>query len=296
MVNFFKFWVLFGLLGGVMACTPTPDATIGLDQAVHSKTDTVIATVNGSAIYKSDILIAAQAQSLIDEEDDFPRTDPRFQTVLDELIDQRLLALDAVTQKIDQDEDAKLRLAAARERILSNLRVEHYLRVTVSETAIRRMYEEQAKLAARGDEIRARHILTETKAEAEDILMALKDGTDFATLAKANSIDAGSADRGGDLGYFTSDMLSTDFTKPVFAASKGEIIGPVKSNFGWHIAKVLDRRPAPQPTFEEMRPKIANFMTFDAIQELVTNLRRDAEIEINADASVTEDKALNNDE
>jgi len=60
-------------------------------------------------------------------------------------------------------------------------------------------------------------------------------------------------------------------------------VGPVKSEFGWHIAEILDRRPAPQPSFEALQPKIANFMTFDAIQDLLKNLREGSEVEIVAD-------------
>lgn len=269
----------------LVSCTPKDTETRpALEKVARMSGDVVVARVNGTNIFESDVTLAAQEQGLVDEGISFPKTDARYRGVLDELIDQRLLALDAQSQGLNADREAKIRLAAARERILGNIRVERHLREVVNEASIRRMYEEQAKLAARGDEVRARHILVEEKAKAEELLQALEDGGNFEALAKANSIDEGSAARGGDLGYFTQDMLNGRFTRPVFDAAKGTRIGPIKSEFGWHIAEILDRRPAPQPSFETLKPKIANFMTFDAIQELLKNLREGADVEIMTDA------------
>lgn len=256
------------------------DTRPALETVARAGSDPVVARVNGTQIFASDVNLSAQEQGFVDEGISLPKRDDRYRGVLDELIDQRLLALDAENQGLNAERDAKIRLAAARERILGNMRVERHLRETVNEAAIRRMYEEQAKLAARGDEIRARHILVDEKAKADNLLKQLKNGADFAALARVHSLDEGSAERGGDLGYFTQDMLNIDFTRPIFNAGKGTRIGPLKSEFGWHIAEVLDRRPAAQPSFEDLKPKIVNFMTFDAIQDLLTDLRGDAEVVI----------------
>lgn len=275
------------------ACAqPETETRPALESVARASGDTVVARISGTELFASDVDLAAQEQGLVDEGISLPKTDARYRGVLDELIDQRLLALDAESQGLNADREAKIRLAAARERILGNMRVERHLRETVNETSIRRMYEEQAKLAARGDEVRARHILVEEKAKADEILKKVEAGEDFAALAIENSIDAGSAERGGDLGYFTQDMLNGRFTRPVFNAGKGERIGPIKSEFGWHIAEVLDRRPAPQPSFEALQPKIANFMTFDAIQDLLKELREGAEVEIIADIAATSDTKI----
>ena len=269
------------ITASLMACTPVEtENRPALETVARAGGDAVVARVNGTKVFASDVNLAAQEQAMVDEGISLPKTDPRYQSVLDELIDQRLLALDAEAQGLNSDREAKIRLAAARERILGNIRVERHLRDTVNEASVRRMYEEQAKLAARGDEVRARHILVEEKAKADALLKKLENGEDFAALAIANSIDEGSAERGGDLGYFTQDTLNAQFTRPVFNAGKGERVGPIKSEYGWHIAEVLDRRPAAQPSFEDLKPKIANFMTFDAIQDLLKDLRGSAEVEI----------------
>lgn len=266
------------------SCTPNGAETRpALDNVARATGDTIVAQVNGTPIFASDVDLSAQEQGLVDDGLSLPNTSPLYSDVMDELIHQRLLALDAESQGLNADREAKIRLAAARERILGNMRLERHLRETVNEASVRRMYDEQSKLAARGDEVRARHILVEKKTEADAVLKKLESGEDFAALATENSIDQGSADRGGDLGYFTQDMLNDRFTRPVFNAGKGERIGPIKSEFGWHIAEILDRRPAPQQSFETLQPEIANFMTYEAIQSLLKTLRKDADVEILVD-------------
>lgn len=274
-------------LSFIASCTPSGTETRpALETVARAGGDKVIAHVNGTELFASDVDLAAQEQGFIEEGLSLPNTDERYRGVVDELIDQRLLALDAASQGLNTDRETKIRLAAARERILGNIRVERHLRDAVNETSIRRMYDEQAKLAARGDEVRARHILVEEKAKADELLKKLEAGGDFAELAIEHSLDQGSATNGGDLGYFTQDMLNERFTKPVFNTGKGERLGPIKSEFGWHIAEVMDRRPAAQPSFESLRPQIANFMTFNAIQELLTELRDSAEVEILAETKI----------
>ncbi len=252
----------------------------GIAVSDRDENDPAVARVNGIEIYKSDILRFARANGQFENGEPIGVNDPAFAQLIEELIDQRLLALDAIEIDLDKDQEARLRLQAARERILGNLRVERHLQKTVTEDAIKRLYEEQAKLAARGDELRARHILVADKSTADELLASLETGEDFASLAKANSLDRGTASRGGDLGYFTRDMLDQAITTPMFQAAKGELVGPVKSDLGWHIAEVLDRRSVPQPTFETLKPRLENFMTFDAIQDLLSDLRDTNDVEI----------------
>jgi len=127
---------------------------------------------------------------------------PIFQKMLDELIDQRLLALDALRRSFDQEDETRRRLSVARERILGNVLVENHLKDKVSEETVRRMYDEQAGLRDRGVEIHARHILVKSENEAQSLVERLAEGADFTGLAKEFSEDEGSRDKGGDLGYF----------------------------------------------------------------------------------------------
>ena len=139
-----------------MACTPGAGNRLSGDTAIQvtdrDASDQPVARVNGTEIYKSDILRFARAQGQFENDEIVDVTDPGFKQLIEELVDQRLLALDAIAADIDKDREARLRLVAARERILGNLRVERHLQEVVTEDAVKRLYEEQSKLAARGDD------------------------------------------------------------------------------------------------------------------------------------------------
>lgn len=249
-----------------------------IDTKTKRAGDKAVAQVNGTSIYQSDLERAAAAQGLIAEGVPLLSTDAAYKTVLEELIDQRLLALDAMSQSLDQTPETKRRLQAARERLLGNIRIEDHLKTQVNETTIRKMYEAQVKLAERGQERRARHILLRDKNAALDVFEALQGGANFTELAREKSIDSGTANKAGDLGYFSRDMLDTAFTSAVFKADIGDRIAPFKTEYGWHVTEVMDARTPPKASFEEMRPQIVNFMTFDAIQSLLKDLRESGEV------------------
>jgi len=242
--------------------------------------DTEVAEIDGTKIYLSDVERTAAAQGLIEAGSPLTPGQPIFQKVLDELIDQRLLALDALRQSLDQEDETRRRLAASRERILGNVLVENHLRDKVNETTIRRMYDEQAGLRDRGDEVLARHILLKDEEAAQEVAKKLDEGADFAQLATELSEDTGSRDKGGNLGYFTNDMLEPKFTQVAFSLKKDEISEPFETSFGWHILQIQNRRRAPQPGFEDMRDEILNFMTYDEIQTLLKSLRAQGEVKL----------------
>ena len=253
--------------------------------------DTEIASIDGTKIYLSDVERTAASQGLIEVGSPLTPGQPIFQKVLDELIDQRLLALDALRRSLDQEDETRRRLSVARERILGNVLVETHLKDKVSEATIRRMYDEQAGLRDRGTEIQARHILLKTEEEAVTMVAKLSEGADFAALAKEFSEDEGSREKGGDLGYFTNDMLDEVFTQQAFATQKGERSAPFETEYGWHIVEVQNRRQAPQPSFEEMRGEILNFMTYDEIQILLKSLRAQGEVKLLFGQAVTQKDA-----
>jgi len=242
--------------------------------------DTEVAEIDGTKIYLSDVERMAASQGLIEKGSPLTPGQPIFQKILDELIDQRLLALDALRQSLDQEDETRRRLSAARERILGNILVENHLKNTVNETTIRRMYDEQASLRDRGDEVQARHILLKDDETAKEIAKKLSEGRDFAALAREMSEDEGSRDSGGNLGYFTNDMLEAKFTQVAFATQKGDISEPFETDYGWHILQVQNRRKAAQPSFEEMRSEILNFMTYDEIQNILKSLRAQGDVKL----------------
>jgi len=249
--------------------------------------DTVVAKVGSADILYSEVQRAAIEQGLIEPQapltgrvtpDVAPMAATAFNMALDSLIDQKLLAQDAQREGIDKTDEAKRRLAVARERLLSSMRIETYIRDTVTEAAMRKLYDTQAEFADFGDEIRARHIVVESEDDALELAKQLSDDGDFEALAADLSIDVDTRDRGGDLGYFTYDMLAPDFVGPIFASKKGQAIAPFETGKGWHIVQVLDRRSPDAKSYEDSREALRNFLTFDAIETLTRQLREQGDV------------------
>jgi peptidyl-prolyl cis-trans isomerase C len=155
------------------------------------------------------------------------------------------------------------------------------------------VYNEAIKQTPNEQEVRARHILVATEGEAKDIEAQLKSGADFATLAKQKSKDPGAAE-GGELGYFTKDQMVPEFAEAAFKLDKGQISDPVKTQFGWHVIEVEDKRIKPTPTYDEVKGQLENYVARRAQAELVDNLRKSATIErLDRPASQANPSALN---
>lgn len=133
------------------------------------------------------------------------------------------------------------------------------------------------------EQVRASHILVNTKEEADQILGELKNGADFTKLAKAKSQDPGSKDQGGDLGFFPRGKMAPEFEQAAFALNKGELSGVVKTQFGYHIIKVVDKKPAVVPTFaekkEEVRDQLLNDKLKEQVPEWLDKIKQAAKIE-----------------
>jgi peptidyl-prolyl cis-trans isomerase C len=127
--------------------------------------------------------------------------------------------------------------------------------------------------------VHARHILVATEDEAKAVLADLKKGADFATLAKEKSKDPSGKTNGGDLGYFTKEQMVPEFAETAFKLPKGQLSEPVKTQFGWHIIKVEDKRTKPVPTYEQVKPQLEQYVMRNAQAEILTKLRADAKIE-----------------
>ena len=132
-------------------------------------------------------------------------------------------------------------------------------KAAVTDAAMKKVYDEAVKQQGNEQEVRARHILVPTEAEAKAILVEIKKGTDFAEMAKQKSKDPGAAAEGGDLGYFTKDQMVPEFAEQAFKMNKGDVSDPVKSQFGWHIIKVEDKRSKPAPAFEAVKEQVEQY-------------------------------------
>jgi peptidyl-prolyl cis-trans isomerase C len=134
------------------------------------------------------------------------------------------------------------------------------------------------KSAAGQEEVRARHILVDNEDEAKAIVDQLRAGGDFAAIAKEKSKDPGGAE-GGDLGYFTKDQMVPEFAEVAFKMYPGQLSNPVKTQFGWHIIKLEDKRTKQPPEFDKVKGQIEAFLARKAQTDFVAGLRKTAKIE-----------------
>lgn len=258
-------------------CGDTPDTPS--DNRSLRIESLAVATVNGNTIYLSDVELEAVAQGVIAPGEPFDQTHPEFRTILDQLIDQRLLAQEAVRRRLDRSEGARHRLQVARERILGNILVENLVASDVTEEAIREMYAEQVRLQQLGDEVRISLITVADEETANLVTGELAAGAEFSALAFQYSTDANSRIEGGDLGYVAPADQPEPFSSTIGDTPVGSVSEPFEHEGNWHILKVNDRRQRAPKTLEEMRPDIVTFLTYSEINQILRSLRTGAEIE-----------------
>lgn len=259
---------------------PAPELLFVADEAA-SDAD-VAARVGDTVITLGEVRREAAARELVDEPALLHPAAPDFQRVLQDLIDQRLLALEAARLGLQDDAEARRRLAAAQERILGNILVETVVADAVTEEAVQRVYEEQRRLAPSEVELRARHILVATREEADEVARLIAEGTDFAQLAARVSQDPATRFEGGDLGYFTRGGILPAFAQVAFDTAEGEVSAPFQTEYGWHVLTVTDRRRQPQPGLDERRADIVRFLTLQGIDTLLSQIRESYPVSISS--------------
>ncbi|WP_245282576.1 MULTISPECIES: peptidylprolyl isomerase [Chelatococcus] len=249
---------------------PAPAQSQAADEAK------VLARVDGEPITALDLEIAAQ-----DLGDRLPAmADAQRQDYLiGYVIDLRLGAKAARAAKVDAAPDFERRLAYYRDKVLLDEYLQRQVEQAVTPEAAKALYDETMKNLKPEDEVRARHILVENEEDAKKVVARIEAGEDFAKVAGEMSKDPGSAKEGGDLGYFTKDRMVKEFAEAAFALAPGKVSAPVKSQFGWHVIKVEDKREKPLPTFDEVKEQVEAYLARKAQQDLILALRKDAKIE-----------------
>ena len=208
---------------------------------------------------------------------------------LDNLIVRELLIQEAIHNGIDKEKETAAFIEEMKKRILVDkvFKKEVDGKVSVSEDDIKKFYNEHPEEIKNPDEIRANHILLKTREEAEMVRKKIKDGIKFEDAAKKYSVDSGSKDSGGDLGFFSRGMMVPEFDEAAFKLNIGEISDIVQSQFGFHIIKVLEKRPGKQKSFDEAKQEIEKKLLSNKRKErfdvLVAELKAKAKITINND-------------
>ncbi|RTL53742.1 MAG: peptidylprolyl isomerase [Bradyrhizobiaceae bacterium] len=235
----------------------------------------VVAKVNGSEIRQSDVTAAeSELGPSLAQMDPAARRD----AIITFLIDLKIVAKAAEDKKIADTPEFKQKMAFLRSRVLMDNLLAQEGKAAVNDASMKKVYEEAAKQITGEEEVHARHILVDTEDQAKEVIAELKKGADFAELAKKKSKDPGASD-GGDLGFFTKDQMVPEFSAAAFALKPGEISEPVKSQFGWHVIKVEEKRPRKAPDFDQVKPQIEAFVVRKAQADYVAKLRSEAKIE-----------------
>lgn len=251
--------------------------------------DPVVATVNGQPIYLSELEIAQQA--LPAQYRNVPLQSV-FPALLERIINAKLVVADAKKNKADADAAYKKRMVFVEEQVIQDYWLTKEVGKRITPEKMQERYQEKLKSMPAEEEVHARHILVATEQEAKDLLAELKKGTAFDKLAREKSTDKASGAEGGDLGWFKRTDMVKEFSDAAFNLKKGELSdAPVKTQFGFHVIKVEDRRQAPPPSFEELSDQIREELGREAVGHFFDQLRSTAKIEkFNIDGSKVEAK------
>lgn len=237
----------------------------------------VVAKVGDAEITKSDVDLAVGGldPQLAQLPDDQKRA-----AALSGLIDVKLLAKDADKEGLQNDEAFKKRIAYLTERELHNAYFKKHVVDAVTAEEVKARYDAEIAKITPPEEVKARHILLKTEDEAKAVIKELDGGKDFATLAKEKSTDPNKAD-GGDLGYFTKDRMVPEFSEAAFKLEKGKYTEtPVKTQFGYHVILVEDKRTQAPPTLDQVEPQVKQLVMRDKYVALLEAAKKKSAVDI----------------
>jgi peptidyl-prolyl cis-trans isomerase C len=260
-----------------MKFTPTLIALAILSMAPSAYAADTLATVNGKAIKQSIYdYIAKDATARGQKVDSQVK-----QAITNKLIDSELVYQEAQKLGLDKQADYLAREELSRRELLTSMYLQDFVKKNpISESETKTAYEEYKK--AYGDkEYSARHILVKTEGEAKDIIAQLGKGGDFAKIAKEKSLDPGSKEKGGDLGWFSPASMVKPFSDVAINLQKGSIsTNPVQTQFGWHVIKLIDTRTAQPLPYDKVKDGIQKNLQQRNLEKMMAELRTKAKIDI----------------
>jgi peptidyl-prolyl cis-trans isomerase C len=234
-----------------------------------------VATVNGKPIKQSlfDFIVK-------DATDHGQKVDDNVRDVImSKLISSELVLQEAQKAGIDKKPDFIAKEELTRRELLVNVYIQDFLRNhPVSDADTKAAYE-KFKIELGDKEYNARHILLGTEAEAKDVIAQLSKGSDFSKIAKEKSIDPGSKEKGGDLGWFALGGMVKPFGEAVAKLQKGKSsTDPVQTQFGWHVIKLDDMRELKAPAFEKVKDNLQKQLAQRQLEKMLTDLRAKATV------------------
>ncbi|MFO0989758.1 MAG: peptidylprolyl isomerase [Alphaproteobacteria bacterium] len=238
--------------------------------------DPVVADVNGEKVHLSDLVATYRALPQRLQQVPFEQL---YKPLLEHQIAIRLLAAEGRKAKLQESEAVQKRLKYIEGQYVYEAYIEKIVGERATEDKLKAAYAEFVKDYKGEDEVRASHILVKSEQEAKDIINQLEKGADFAKLAKEKSTDPSKDRNSGDLGFFGKEQMVKEFAEAAFALKKGETTkAPVKTQFGWHVIRVTDRRAAAAPKFDDVKEQLRQKLAEGIAQDEITKLKGVAKI------------------
>ncbi|MCW9033789.1 MAG: peptidylprolyl isomerase [Rhodospirillales bacterium] len=264
--------ILATALGGALLMTVS--APVFAEDKDPSKQ--VAAVVNNEKIYRNEV---EDARFLLPREYQNLPLKVVYPQLLNSIIDRKLTAAAGRKEGLANNADVKEQLARIEEQLLQRAYLAKHITSQVSDDKLKAAYETLKASTPQEDEVHARHILLETEEQANEVIKAIAGGKDFAELAKEKSKGPSGAN-GGDLGFFKAGAMVPEFSKAAFEMKPGESSKTaIRTQFGWHVIKVEERRPIKAPTFEEAKPQLENEVAREIGADILGKLRTNASIE-----------------
>ena len=238
--------------------------------------DGIVARVDGKTITEADMRLAET--EIGSDLGSLPDSTKR-RVLLEFLIENQLFADAAEKQRLSTGTGFDERMQYWRRRALRDVYFDKSVKDTVNDAETKRFYDQQVGALKPEDEVRARHILVESKDKARELFQKILHGADFAALAREHSKDPGSKDQGGELGFFSRGQMVPQFEEAAYRLKTGEVGEPFETQFGWHIVKVDERRQRSAPSFEDVKDRVRASMIHQKAQQIAGELRGKAKIE-----------------
>lgn len=267
-------WAAFAQSSAPSATTGPvlPPATPGATTApAQGNADPVVGSVEGHLIYLSDL--AQASQTLPPNLRGLP-FDTLYPVLLDRMIDHEALVIMARRKGLEETKDVQHQIQEATERILEGAYLGQIANPQVTEQAVQALYKQQFANRPATEEVHARHILVTTEAEAMKVLADLKNGADFATIARVVSKDPDAA-KGGDLGFFRREQVWPGFADVAFSLQPGQVAPkPIHNEFGWHVIKVEEKRLVAPPTYAEVHDQLRQQLLASVVQKAIEDAKQ----------------------
>jgi len=267
---------LLGLALGATLALGVPGAARAQVQLANPGNDPVVARVDSAPVHMSEI--AEFARQLPAQVQQMP-PQVLFPMLIEQVIAQRVLLDAARKANLQDSEEVRRRVARAEAEAMQSAYLSRELDQIITEQAIRARYERDIANRPAAAEVRASHILLATESDARAVITALAGGGDFAQLARERSRDPAGRN-GGDLGFFKREDMVAEFAEAAFGMQPGQTsAAPVRTQFGWHVIRVAERREMPKPSFDDAREGLMRAMSEEAIEQVIGRLRAAARIE-----------------